>query len=441
MNEKLKRAGDVIIGDVVITSPNGVAIDVGPQILSIEIIENIFEPFTTGIVTISDSQNVTNLFPLVGNEFISISFHTPTTEADKHYNKKFYIYAVSDKIKTTDRNSIYQLRIISEEGFRDRTTRVSQTFRGLPHQNIEKIVRSAGLNSSQFIVVEPAINDLVFISNMWNPSKCIDYISRHAINADNAPTYMFFEQRNRFVFMTLDALCVQQPLQQFYVNNWSRQAPTDNINSSAAIDITRAYQSVKQTKYSTSFNQFDRIDQGYYGSTTTGIDISTQQYVYLRNTRKFDEGKHLNKFSPIPNHAIIDNTAYINYVPYMTQNFELQNQGITDTDFLYRAQRQQAFANLMTNHITMQVYGRSDYSVGMVVDVFVPKDQQLEKQEDDPYDHLLSGKYLITSLKHIVTPLEHVCNMQLMKDSYTVDISHSAVANKSSTTGDSVIVV
>ena len=124
MSEKLKRAGDVIIGEIILTSSNGMQLDIAPQVVSIEITENLFEPFTSGVLTIIDGQNLSNLFPLVGNEFVSVSFHTPTVGDDQYYYKKFFIYAISDKIKLTERTSGYQLRLISVEATIDRTTRV-----------------------------------------------------------------------------------------------------------------------------------------------------------------------------------------------------------------------------------------------------------------------------------------------------------------------------
>lgn len=432
MSEKLKRAGDVIIGEIILTSSNGMQLDVAPQVVSIEITENLFEPFTSGVLTIVDGQNLSNLFPLVGNEFVSVSFHTPTVGDDQYYYKKFFIYAISDKIKLTERTSGYQLRVISIEAATDRTTRVSRTFRGHPDEIVSNIVRLNGLMTSTPLIVEPALNDLVFISNMWKPTKCIDYVCRHAINANNSPTYLFFEQRNRFIFATLEYLSGWDPIQAFAVNNWTKQAAVDSANTSTAIDIAKDYQTVKQIQYSTGFNHFKRIDSGYYGSETIGVDITTQQYIHIRNKSDFSKEKHLNKYSPIPHTVPVDSSAFIHYVPFVTQNFEGQNQGIVDTDFEYRGIRQQLISRLQATHLTIKVWGRSDYTVGSTIDLSIPKDQQITKK-DDPEDKLLSGKYLITSLKHVVTPTEHNCNIQIMKDSFMSDINYSLLATKANT--------
>lgn len=438
--ESLKRAGDVIIGDIILESQNGVSLNISPQVTSIEITENIFEPFTSGKITVLDGQNISNLFPLVGGEYVTISFRTPSFDEKSAYVKSFFVYAVSDKIKTAERTSMYQFKLISVDAVKDRTVRLSRTYRGQPHEVIQEIITISGLLTSNQLVFEPAVNDLVFISNMWKPSKCIDYVCRHAYNSEGAPTFMFFEQKNSYVFVTLDYLCAQPTTQHFFDNNWSKQAATDNANSTTAMEVGKEYQTIRRADYTTGYSHFARADQGFYGCETIGIDALTQQYVHVTNQRKFADGVHLNKYDPLPVNRPATTSVFINYVPFVTQNFEGQNQGITDTDFAYRGIRQQAFARLASTHINIQVWGRTDYTVGMVVNLSVPKEQQITAT-DDPEDKLLSGRYLITSLKHIVNGGEHVCNMQLMKDSYIVDINHCATADKpSQNTGPETIV-
>ena len=74
----LKRAGDIELKSVTVISTSGVVHDISPQVLSIELVENIFEPFTTGTITVNDAIDLTNLFPLVGNELLMMEFNTPT---------------------------------------------------------------------------------------------------------------------------------------------------------------------------------------------------------------------------------------------------------------------------------------------------------------------------------------------------------------------------
>ena len=84
---KLYRAGDVKLTGVSIIGGSGVILDITPQVLSLELVENIFEPFTTGVITISDSIEMTNLLPIVGREIVTLSFSTPTLDDSFKYER------------------------------------------------------------------------------------------------------------------------------------------------------------------------------------------------------------------------------------------------------------------------------------------------------------------------------------------------------------------
>ncbi len=425
MSDLLRRAGEVNLSAVSITSANGVSFDVTPQVLSIELTENLFEPFTTGVISITDTQNLTNIFPLVGSEYCNITFKTPTLPDSQGYDKQFFIYAVTDKLKLTERNTYYQLKIISMEAITDRLNRISKTFRGSPSDIIIDLVQNSGLKSDKSIICENAMNQIAFISNWWSPTKCIRYTCAHSFNANKSPSFLFFENRIGFMYATLDQLCSSEPVQTFYIDNYNNN-PTDNKDSTVATDIQRQFQSVRRYTVANGFDYFKRIDSGYYGSETIGWDPVTQQYTHIANNRKFESDNHLNKYNPISKYAPVLTSAYLHYIPYATQNFEGQNRGVDDSDLIYRGERQQLFSKLNTTRFELNVWGRTDYTVGLVVSLSVTKDQQIEKGQD-PKDHLLSGNYLITSIKHVVNLNEHTCNIQLMKDSYITDISNSTI--------------
>ena len=67
----------------------------------------------------------------------------------------------------------------------------------------------------------------------------------------------------------------------------------------------------------------------------------------------------------------------------------------------------------------MTVNGRSDIEVGGIVRFdfpsITPKDSNT--LESDGTDKYLSGLYLITAIRHKITPLKHMMIMELVKDS------------------------
>lgn len=435
----LKRAGDIELKSVTVVSTSGVVHDISPQVLSIELVENIFEPFTTGTITVNDAIDLTNLFPLVGNELAMMEFNTPTFADEYGYKRTFYIYNCSDKIKANERSAIYQLRIISVEAIIDKARRISRTFRGAPEEIVRSLVYEVGWNSSKNLLVENTTNDITFISNWWTPTKCLRYVASRAVNNNDSATYLFYETNGGFTFTSLDKLITAGVHQKFNVNDYNNQ-PAEKINSTTAVNIERDYQSVLQIEYKNGFDHFKRMETGYYGGEVIAFDGDTQQYIHSRAGKDFEDENHLNQYSPVPLQNTFGATSgFIQYIPYITQNFTGQNRGLMDTDIPYRTARQQYFSRLQTSQATIKVYGRCDYFPGMVVHLNVPKNVQLSKQDTVVYDQLTSGNYLVTSIKHIITNVRHTMILQLMKDSYVVDVNKSAYNTSTNNSTNDVV--
>lgn len=70
--------------------------------------------------------------------------------------------------------------------------------------------------------------------------------------------------------------------------------------------------------------------------------------------------------------------------------------------------------------ISIEVPGRTDIEVGKVIDVFIPK--SIAKSEGKNFNELLdpylSGRYLITSIRHQFMMNKHEMILEIMKDSF-----------------------
>lgn len=422
----IRRAGDVDLKSVVIIGGSGVIQDITPQVQGIELIENIFEPFTTGVITVADSIDLINVMPIVGQEVIQIDFATPTLGDEYRYQRTFCVYNCSDKIKMAERNAVYQLRIISQEAFIDKAMRVSKTFRGAPHEIARSLVFESGLQSPKRFYGEEASNDITFIANWWNPTKALDFCCRRALNENNSATYLFYETNSGFMFTSLDTLFKASDYQTFALSNYANQ-PSSTPDSTTTPKLEKDYQSILQIEYNNGFDVFDRLDTGYYGTEVIGFDGNTGQYIHAQAGKDLANETRLNQYSAITDKTFATTSSYIQYIPYVTQNFTGQNRGVFDSDLTYRAARQQFISRLSTNKATIRVYGRCDYFPGMIVYLSIPKDTQITKDTNIKEDLLVSGRYIVTSIKHMITTDKHRCNLQLMKDSYLFDITTSGV--------------
>jgi len=75
--------------------------------------------------------------------------------------------------------------------------------------------------------------------------------------------------------------------------------------------------------------------------------------------------------------------------------------------------------------IQIVVPGRTDYTVGQKVRVKLNKFNPIEGADspEDTVDNMFSGNYLISGINHFINREKHQCHMELMKDSFIVDLN------------------
>ena len=74
--------------------------------------------------------------------------------------------------------------------------------------------------------------------------------------------------------------------------------------------------------------------------------------------------------------------------------------------------------------INIVVPGRTDYTIGKKVRVNLNKFNPIADtdSEKDTIDNMFSGNYIISSVNHFIDREKHQCHMELIKDSFIVDL-------------------
>lgn len=416
--DRVARAGDVQIDEVAVITSRGVLTVITPQVLGVEIFEDIFGTFITGKLFVQDLQNLTNILPLIGEEVVRFRVRTPSLPDADSYTGEYFIYKMDDRIHINDKQQAYVLHFISKDAINDMNKKVSKGFSGKISDIAQKVLTSAeGLETKRPINVEDTQNSLKYVSNFWSPSKNLTYLTESAVNATGSPSFLFFENKYGLNFVSLESLYIGTPIQQrFIVDNYT--ADVSKLGGSSR-DIEKDYQRVLELRIGESFNYIDRIRSGMYGSEIIYMDLLTKQYVHKGYTPNFAEEKHLNKFplwsnlTPVrPKGLLIVERQYYN-------NFD----GVDVTSNTKIVQRRKSLlAQAEASKVVITVFGRTDYSAGQRVALDIPKAGELQRGED-PLDPLLSGIYLVAAVRHYITRDNHECTLELIKDSYTVDVN------------------
>jgi hypothetical protein len=417
----IRFAGDVSIDLASITTRSGLSQNIAAQVISISLYEDLFSPFITGSLIVKESLDLVNLFPFAGEETLQLEVSTPSLKTG-NISGKFYIYKLSDRELVGERNVVYQLHFISLEAIVDLNKKISKVFTGAPSDIVKYLVTDNfdGLESKKQVQIEPTAKDIKFISNYWSPAKAIQYATNMAVNSNGSPSYVFFENRDGFYFVSLDSLYKNQVFAEFTYDKYTRDAMTMGGD---ARDVTEDFKRIDHISIPTGFDYMDRIRSGLFSSKIVSFDLTKKQY-NVKNFTMFDnfnKQNHLNKYNIANTNSIFKtNSLLINY-PRDNANFS----GFGDaTNYKNEQQRLSLMKAAEANKIEIVVPGRCDYTVGQKMKVTLYKVEPTTDRESnaDTIDNMFSGNYITSAINHYITRERHECNMELIKDTLMMSI-------------------
>jgi hypothetical protein len=423
-NDQRLEPGGIKLNSAVIINHQNQAIDVSQLVIQLMLYENMFAPFITGELQISDAAALTELLPFIGEEMLVLDIETPFPgdSPPELFKRKaaFMIYKMSGRENVTQKNVTYTLHFASIEAFTDVNSKISQTFKGKISDTVRKLIKAKpGLFSKKEVAIEPTANAEIHTSNFWSPTQNIFYLTSRAVNAKNNPTYTFFENNEGFVFGSLDGLINAPKLQTFTKDQKTRQG-------NEAQSLEEEYGKVLDMSTPDYFDYFTRVQNGFYGSSLYHYDIQSKRLNFINRTDKDNwEGKHarLNPHTPygkelqfLPEAALKTQVIHLNL---------FNNSPNLNVEHIPK--RTALLAQVEAFKTNIRVYGRLDYTVGRVISLICYTDTAISKSDTDEkiVDEMLSGNYLITAMSHEITREAHYCNLELCKDSFIQDLSKS----------------
>lgn len=433
--QTIHSAGDVSLSEIILyNTSSGIVWNITPQVSLINIYESMNDTFIQGDITLIDNQNLTNLFPLTGNELVAFSFKTPGAKDEFAYDKVYAVIEMDEQVNN-NRTSVYTLHLISPEAVLDRNIRLSQKYSGSADQVVREVLKSyeyVPIKDSTGTVefktkanIEETNNNVCFVSNWWSPVRCIRYIADRALNKNDNPSYVFFENRNGFHFVSLHSMFdfynEHGPYNTFVLDNSSVNA-VEGQHSTSVPNIVEDYSKIiSPVRHLSSYKYFDRLQSGFYGSEVVSLDLFSAQYVH-QSFSGLENNSRLNKYSSRSDVNYGSTSGLMRCVPKMSY---VHNDLEDGTNLKQVMMRSNILSRLSySGKLVIEVHGRSDYSIGQVVNVKIPKKQQITKDDQSVWDELVSGNYLVYEIKHTIVvgnKINHTCVMNLCKDSYNVD--------------------
>jgi hypothetical protein len=419
--KKIRFAGDVDIELVQITSTNGFYQNVANQVIGIQIFEDIFSPFITGTLIIKDSLDLLNVFPFSGEEYLTLRISTPSLK-EGSIEGNFYIFKMANREIVGDRAVVYELHFMTQESVVDLNKRVSRSFSGKPSEIATKLLtdKDVGLQTTRNVNIEDSKNEIKFISNFWSPVRCLNYLCDHALNKNQSPTYLFFENRAGFNFVSLEELYINEFIvEEFTYDNYVRDKTSKGGD---AKNLVQDYKRIRRLAVPVVYDYVDRVRGGMLGSKQYSFDIISKN-VAITNYDMLED---------------FEKTAHTNLHPYVTKdvpfryNAKIVNHqrhfdnftGFGDSSNAKFLQKRIALMKATdAGKLEITVPGRTQYTVGQKILIQVDKmEPDSGEKTDDTLDRMLSGAYIIGAINHFIDREKHECVMEVFKDSLFLNL-------------------
>lgn len=417
---QLRFAGDVSVDVVKIINPSGLFYDVTPQMMGIQIFEDLFAPFITGSLLIRDSVDLLNSFPFTGQEYLELKITTPQNK-EGHIEGKFYIYKMANREIVGDKVVVYELHFITQEAIADLNKTVSRAFDGKVSDLAKKIIedKDVGLQITRKINIEETKNKIKYISNFWSPVRNLKYLCDHALNKNDNPNYVFFENRAGFNFVSLDSLYANKDFVEHFVkDNFVRTTIGDMDYRNNDQD----YRRIRGLSVPVVYDYMNSLQTGMIGSKQYSFDIVSKNVDIKEFSMfsAFDEHNALNLNPLFSKKTIFRPNAFIINRQRHWDNFTDKGDS-SNSKFLQK--RISLLKAADASKIEIVVPGRTQYTVGQKVLVELYKTSTVDDEnKDDTLDTYLSGAYVIGAINHLIDRDKHECTMELFKDSLLIDL-------------------
>ena len=255
------------------------------MVSEIHLFEDVFQNSLTGSVTVLDGAALPDLLPLVGEEYVWVSFQAP--QSSKVIQQLLRVVKLTDRQYPTEEMTSYTLHVVGIELVGNQQQRVSRAFQNQPVSEMaEVLIRTAFPGSPKLATLDVEATTLrtdLVIPNM-NPFQAINLCGARARSSqDGRANWVFWESLGSgWHWRSLGSVVGQAPVTSvdFVYGN----VPTDD-----PLSLFRHAEALQQTQ---GFDVLKNLGSGFYGSRVLMHDIIRGGYVVSDSTYLERFGDH-----------------------------------------------------------------------------------------------------------------------------------------------------
>ena len=420
--------------------------------------ESITSPVISGTLVMVDSgANLISSLPIQGTERIVITLIAHNNE---EHTYDLHVYKIGSRFGA-ERFQTYTLGLISKEGLLNEGIRITKTFKGKANDIVKSLLKDY-IKTDKKVDQENTKFNIIFNAGKKSPFAVINSIqSKSVANSSTAKVteskgtgkatpsenssvsslkpvdssdydsvtgsagYFFFENKDGYVFKSIDTLCEGKNSAGTYF-----QEPID-VNSPPDKKIL-------SIDFLNEIDLLAKLRTGAFSSVICYYNFSTgayEEYVYSLD-KSYDSMKHMGSQKGLP-YGQKELAKYPTRVMSMILDHETWYDGediaspekkdgekgasqFPDYQKFYMAQSISRLNSLTNQKVQIKINGTPSMKVGDSIDIMIPNKVTQEQKIVEKYDPEHSGTYLISEVNHVFNPKERRCYtfLTLIRDSY-----------------------
>ena len=373
--------------------------------------ESIKSPAISLTLTFLDVDQLVSREGITGGEYLSLKVKKEghddfEIKADKH---SLMLNSVKN-VSTSSSKQVATLEFVSVEAIINETARVNKKYTGNVTQTVkELLLGKRGIETKKNLDSDRSSNSYSFVGNLKRPFDTIQWLCSKTQSSKDGYGFLFFETADGYVFKSIEKLLKQRPIE--YKKS---ELPDEN---SEPDDFRIIENNLDQTN-DIGIN----CRMGMYANKTIyiNIDNATLKTVDFRiEDLKLKKSPKLpNKLERIPTRLmlrVLDKCA----LQKGSKRKEIQK----ENELAIYQSKSYARANLIfSQSMSIVIPFNPDLRAGQMLDLKFPlrkgTDQETTTYGKDSDDDV-SGKYLISELKHTLGNNEGTTQLKLIRDVFT----------------------
>ena len=375
---------------------------------SITYFESIKSPSISLSLSFIDVDQLISREGITGGEYLDLIIQTPNYDdfvisPDKHF---LMLNSVKD-VKTSSSKQVATLEFVSVESIVNETSRVSKRFSG----NVSDLVMELlvgdkrGIQTSKNLDKDQAFNKYSFIGNMKRPFDTIQWLCPKAATDDKNCGFLFYETLDGYFFKSIqklldsDAIVYEKP-----------EKPVDSDFKIIENNLDSTNDIGMNCRLGMYANKTIYVDLETGTTKTTDYKISE---IGLKKPPKLPNG--LEDFPTRLMLRLLDKGAM--------QKGSKKDEKEKETELAIFQNKAYARNNLLfSQSLSISVPFNPDMRAGQMIEVKLPVKKSGEQEQTDygsERDNDISGRYLVSELKHNIANRKANTQLKLIRDVFT----------------------